>query len=204
MLVSVFHLGAGFSVPCLDKNCSYPAAKTPGSWCLKVMLDPTLFLVFSQLHSGVTGSFDLPLFVSTFIFISMKEAGCQLSVNINFVVGSSFSTSSAGGLICIECILLQSQAFGKNTCFSSVNKIMAVLQHPPPTFHCSCFILLTQDKSQTNVIQLSDSPSLGALSYLSGCSGLLSCQLTLTDSSNLAKGTTPSVVQMMLCHHLTS
>lgn len=74
---------------------------------------------------------------------------------------------------------------------------MAVFQLPPspPPLHCSHFILLTQDKSQTNVIQLSGSLSLGAFIYLSG---LLSCQLTLTDSQNLAEGTEPTVVRLTL------
>lgn len=145
-------------------------------------MDPACFRMFSPLHSGVTGIFDLPLFVSTLIFISMKDAGCQLSSNINFVFGSSVSKLSSRGLICIKCFFPPYFRHGeKHSCFSSVDKIMAVLQ-PPPPLHCSRFILLTQDKSQTNVIQLSGSLSLGAFIYLSGCSGLLSCQLTLTDS----------------------
>lgn len=41
-------------------------------------------------------------FVSTLIFISIKDTGCQLSANINFFVGSLASKFASRGLICIK------------------------------------------------------------------------------------------------------
>lgn len=172
----------GTAALCFDQISSYSVAKTLGSGAWRSRWILSCFRMFSQLHSGVTGIFDLLLFVSTLIFISMKDAGCQLSVNINFVFGSSVSKLSSRGLICIKCFSSPYFRHLEKYCLSSVDKLMAVFQLPPPTLHCTRFILLTQDKSQTNVIQLSGSLSLGAFIHLSGSSGLLNCQLTLTDS----------------------
>ncbi len=141
-------------------------------WCLKVVMDSTICLHVLSIISGVTGIFGPPLFVSALIFIKMKDTGCKLSANINLVFGSPASKSSSRGLICVKCF--------PSCLFSSAAKILAALQ-PPPLYR-SRFILLRQDKPQRNVIQLSGCLSLGAFIYLSGCSGLLSCQLTLADS----------------------
>ncbi len=170
----------GLLLHVLNKMSFYSAAKAPGSDAWRSWWILPCFQMFSPLHSGVTGVFDLPLFVSTLIFIRMKNAGCQLSANINLVFASSVWKLFTRGLICIKVFSPPYfRHLEKYSCFSSVDKIIAALQ---PPLHCSHFIFLTQDKSQTNVIQLSGSLSLGAFIYLSGCSGLLSCQLTLTDS----------------------
>lgn len=169
----------GSPVHLLTKISFYSVAKTPGSDAWRSWWILPFFPVFSITFRN-DRHLDLPLFVSTLIFIRMKDALCQLSVNIHFVFGSTVSKLSSRGFICFKCLPLYFRHLQIYSCFYSVDKIMAVLQ--PPPLHCSHFILLTQDKSQTNVIELSGSLSLGAFIYLSGCSGLLSCQLILTDS----------------------
>lgn len=152
------------------------------------------FWMFSPLHSGVTGVFDPLLFASTLIFISGKERSlaimrkhsfCLWQLRLNVVLGRIYFYWTL-------CPLVFSSMRRNTCCFSSVDKIMAALQPPAPLHH-SHFILLTQDKAQTNVTQLSGSLSLGAFIYLSGCSGLLSCRLTLTDSWNLAEDAASAV-----------
>lgn len=98
---------------CLARISSYLVAKTPGSDAWRRWWILTCLWMFSQLHLGVTGGFDLLLFVSTLIFISMKEAGCQLSANIKFVFGSWVSKSSSGGLICNKVFFLIFEEYGK-------------------------------------------------------------------------------------------
>lgn len=58
--------------------------------------------VLSSLHSGVTCIFYFLLFVSTLIFISMKDTDCQLYANINFVVGSVAPKFVSRGLVCMK------------------------------------------------------------------------------------------------------
>lgn len=182
------------SAPEADNNLCFSScclAKTPAvcdGW-------GPCFWMLSPLQSGVTGIFDPLLFVSTLIFIrGKKKPVWQLCANIHFVFSSYVSVLSSGGFISVECFVPRFfQAWGEMlAAFSSVDEIMAALQPPPPLHH-SHFILLTQDKAQTNVTQLSGSLSLGAFIYLSGCSGVLSCRLPLTDSWSLAEDAAPTV-----------
>lgn len=98
--------------------------KTRGSDAWRLWWILPCFRMFSPLHSGVTGIFELPLFVSTLIFISMKDAGWQLSANINFVFGSSVSEFYSRGFICIKCFSLPHipGSGKKHSCFSSLDK----------------------------------------------------------------------------------
>ena len=50
---------------------------------------------FYPLHSGVTAIFDHPLFVSTLIFVSLKDLVCQLSVSMTLVFDARLSEFSS-------------------------------------------------------------------------------------------------------------
>lgn len=133
--------------------------------------------MFSPLQSGATDIFDLPLFVSTFIFISMKEAGCKLSVNIHSVCGSSVSKLSSRGFNFYQVYsALNHAASGiknNNNTFSFLDKIVArllllLLFIVVPLFH-------SHETNPSKMSEFSGSMSPGAVFYLS------SCQLTSTD-----------------------